>query len=175
MISSVTVYQMTYGQDADGNSGLVFTTEQEEYSNQSVLFVIPIVDNFPFHRPFEFFDYLEELKIYFPFQLDEEYYELEGKVNLPEVVFNIPKSDMKITFEIDSDNGSYWNVFPFRHRRYRKLKYVGKQKHFVKSNNGFLILQPIDLYEMDELYLNRKGVFVGFTPNFGNKDNIERQ
>lgn len=175
MIRSVTVYQMTYGQDNEGNAGLVFTTEQEEYGNQSVLFTIPITDNFPFHHPMEFVEYLESVRITFPFQLNEEYYELEGKVNFPEVVFNIPNSDIKITFEIDNDHIFYWHVFPFRRRPYRKLKYVGKQKHLIKDNNGFLILQPVDLYEMDELYLKHKGVFVGLTPNFGNSDNINRQ
>lgn len=175
MTLSLPVYQMTFGQNADGNAGLVFTTEQEEYGNQSVLFAIPIVNDFHFHHPIEFIDYLENVRITFPFQLEEEYYDLEGKINFPEVVFNIPKTDLKITFEIDNDNFFYWNIFPFRRRAYRKLKYVGKQKHLIKENNGFLILQPVDLYEMDELYLKHKGIFVGLTPNFGNNDNLNKQ
>lgn len=166
---------MTYGQDSEGKPGLVFPTEQEEYGNQSVLFTIPITYNYPLNHSMEFIDYLKSIRIIFPFQLKDEYYELEGKVNFPEVVFDIPKSEIKITFEIDNDQVFNWHLLPFRRRPHRKLKYVGKQKHLIINNNGFLILQPIDIYEMDELYLKHKGIFVGLTPNFGNSNNIKRE
>lgn len=163
---------MTFGQGSDGKPGLVFASEQEEYGNQSVLFTIPILDDF--RHPVEFIDYLEHTTIIFPFQLGEEYLELKGKINFPEITFEIPKSDIKITFEIDNDNIFSWHVFPFRRRPYRNMKYVGNQTNLILKNHGFLILQPIDLYEMDELYLKHKGVFVGLTPNFGS-DNFDRQ
>jgi hypothetical protein len=173
MISRIPIYQMTFGQGNDGEPGLVFTTEQEEYGNQSVLFTIPVLDNF--HHPFEFIDYLQQIKVVFPFQLDKEYYELEGKINFPEITFEIPKTKVKITFEIDSDNIFSWHIFPFKRRPYRSMKYVGTQTSLILKNNGFIILQPVDLYEMDELYLKHKGVFVGRTPNFGNIENIDTQ
>lgn len=173
MISRIPIYQMAFGQGSDGKPGLVFASEQSEYESQSVLFAIPITDEF--HHPFEFIDYLEHSSVIFPFQLEDEYYELKGKINFPEITFEIPKTDIKITFEIDNDNIFSWQVFPFRRRPYQNMKYVGEQTSLILKNHGFLILQPVDLYEMDELYLKHKGIFVGLTPNFGNNDNIERQ
>jgi len=173
MIPGIPVYQMTYGQGSDGRAGLVFTTEQEEYTNQSVLFVIPIID--AFERPPHFIDFLQDATVVFPFLLGNKYYDLEGKVNFPEVIFNIPEVKRTITFEIDIDNIFGWHFYPFWRREYRKIKYVGEHVNLVPRNNGFIILQPVDLYEMDELYIEHKGVFVGFTPNFGIGENYNRQ
>jgi hypothetical protein len=173
MMSRIPIYQMIFGQGNDGKPGLVFTTEQEEYSNQSVLFTIPIVDNF--HHPLEFIDYLEHSKVIFPFQLGEKYYDLEGTINFPEITFAIPETEIKIIFEIDNDNFFGWHFFPFRRKPYQKMKYVGKQNNLIVKNEGFIVLQPVDLYEMDELYLKHKGIFVGLTPNFGNGENYNRQ
>jgi hypothetical protein len=172
MISRIPIYQMTFGQDSEGKPGLVFASEQAEYENQSVLFTIPILDNIQY--PIEFIDYFEDSTIIFPFQLEGEYYELKGKINFPEITFEIPKTDFKITFEIDNDNMFSWQVFPFRRRPYLNMKYVGKQTSLILKNHSFLILHPVDLYEMDELYFKHKGIFVGQTPNFGNFDNLDR-
>lgn len=164
---------MTFGQCNDGKPGLVFTTEQEEYGNQSVLFVIPIVDNFL--DPHKFVDYLEHTKVVFPFQMGDKYFDLEGKINFPEVTFEIPETDIKITFEIDNDNIFGWHIFPFKRRPYRNMKYVGKQKNLIVKNSGFIVLRLVDLFKMEELYLKHKGIFVGLTPNFGKNDYYNRQ
>jgi hypothetical protein len=168
MISRIPIYQMTFGQGRDGKPGLVFASEQEEYGNQSVLFTIPIFGDF--RHPIELIDFLEQTTIIFPFLLGKEYLELIGRINFPEITFAIPNNDTKIIFEIDNDNIFRWNVFPFRDRSYRNMKYVGKHTDFILKNYGFLVLQPVDLYEMDELYLKHKGVFVGLTPNFGSEN-----
>ena len=49
------------------------------------------------------------------------------------------------------------------------------QTSLILKNHGFLVLKPIDLNEMNELYLKQKGIFVGLTPNFGNKGNFDLQ
>lgn len=172
MKPSVAVYQMTYRQGTSDNNGLVFTSE-EKYDNQSILFAIPIAEDYSFRHPMSLINYLENIRIIFPFQLNEEYYELEGKINFPKVIFNIPKTDQKITFEIENQQEFYWRILPFKRRRFPKLDYVGEKNHLIESNNGFLILRPIELYKMDELYLKHKAVCVGLTPNFGNLDNIK--
>lgn len=171
-MTTLTVYQMTFGQSSEGKPGLVFTTEQEEYGNQSVLFVVPIIEDLHHHHPFEFINYFEQMEISFPFQMGEEYLELKGRVSFPEVSFKVPNSDLVINFEIDSDNVYNWRVFPYRRKPYRKMSYVGRHSNLIKKNFGFLVLQPVDLYEMDELFLTHKGVFVGLTPNFGSRENF---
>lgn len=171
MISRIPVYQMTFGQGSDGKTGLVFTSEHQEYSNQSVLFTIPIIDNF--RDPFEFIDYFRYGRIIFPFQLDGEYLELEGEINFPEVNFKVPDTDFNIAFELDNNNIFAWHIFPFKRRPYRGIKYVGTQNSLILKNRGFIILQPVELYEMDELYLKHKGIFVGLTPNFGDSKNFD--
>jgi len=44
---------------------------------------------------------------------------------------------------------------------------LSNEDEFILNNNGFLIFSQFNLYEMDELDNNYKGVFVGLTPNFG--------
>lgn len=173
MSSRIPIYQMTYGQEAEGKPGLVFTSEQEEYGNQSILFTIPILEIFL--HPIELIDYLKHTDIVFPFELDGEYYDLKGKIEFPEITFEVPKIKIKITFEIEYDYVFNWHIFPFRRRSFKGMKYVGKHTKLILRNHGFLILQPVDLYEMDELYLKHKGIFVGMTPNFGNNDNFGKE
>lgn len=159
---------MTFGQDSEGKAGLVFPSEQEGYDNQSILFVIPIIE--PFRDPIDLIEFFDHQEFYFPFLLGEKYYDLKAKLNFPDLVFSVPEMNVEIVFEVDSDNYWAWDFFPFRRRANRRTKYVGKQKNWLMKNNGFLTLLPVDLYEMDELFNKHKGVFVGLTPNFGNND-----
>lgn len=170
-MTRIPIYQMTYGQDKEGKPGLVFTSEQEDYDSQSILFAIPIVE--PFRHPFDFIDNFEHQTIYFPFLLGDKYFDLEAKMNFPELVFTVPDKNIQITFEIGIDNMWGWDFFPFRRQPFKYTKYVGNQKLLLK-NNGFLTLLPVDLYEMDELYNKHQGVFVGLTPNFGNFNDNNR-
>jgi hypothetical protein len=169
----IPIYQMTFGQDQSGKPGLVFTSEQKEYGSQSILFAIPIIESF--HHPFDLIESIEHQAIYFPFQMGEKYYELEAKINFPELTFSVPDTDIQISFEIDIDSFSNWYYFPFRKDLYKKKKYIGKANNLILKNNGFLTLMPVDLFEMDELYLKHNGIFVGLTPNFGQIENIDKQ
>lgn len=167
MILQLPVYQMTYGKGAEGEVGLVFTSEQED-NNQTVLFNIPIVEP----HPLRFLDFFEEYSVVFPFLLGEEYHNLTGKVEFPEIIFNIPNTDIKIHFELEGFGFMYRRYMPFRGSQYGRSKYVGKHKELMVENNGFWNLIPVDLHEMNELYLNHRGVFVGLTPNFGQVDHM---
>ncbi|SRR5258706_677921 len=171
-MTPIPIYQMAYGQDNEGKPGLVFTSEQEGYDNQSILFAIPVVE--PLNHPFEFIERFEHQTIYFPFLLEDKYLELKAKVNFPDLIFAIPNKDIQITFTIDTDNFWGWDFFSFRRQFKGHTKYVGKQNKLLLNNNGFLTLLPVDLYEMDELYNKHRGVFVGLTPNFGNFNDNER-
>lgn len=162
----IPIYQMTYGQSEDGKPGLVFTSEQEGYDSQSIYFGIPILE--PINYWFDLIEYFDRHTFYFPFILGEKYFEIEAKVNFPELIFAIPNNDIKITFEIDRNKFGGWDFFPFIQRSYNDLKYVGKHNKLFPKNKGFLTLLPVDLYKMNELYNNNQGVFVGLTPNFGN-------
>ena len=171
-MTRIPIYQMTYGQDNEGKPGLVFTSEQEGYDSQSILYAIPLIE--PFRHPFDFIENFEHQTIYFPFLLGDKYFDLEAKVNFPDLIFTIPDKDIQITFEIDTDNFLGWEFFPFTRQLNRRTKYVGKQNKLLIKNSGFLSLLPVDLYEMDELYNKHQGVFVGLTPNFGTFDDNNR-
>jgi hypothetical protein len=158
---------MAYGQDNEGKPGLVFTSEQQEYDSQSILFAIPLVEQFT--HTFDLINDLKHAQIYFPFLLADEYLELDAVINFPDLKFTIPDKDIQITFAIDTDNLWEWEFFPFR-RLFKGAKYVGNAQKLIVKNNGFLTLLPIDLFEMDELFNEHKGVFVGLTPNFGTVD-----
>ncbi|MBE7171835.1 MAG: hypothetical protein INR73_14705 [Williamsia sp.] len=171
-MTRIPIYQMTYGQNSQGNTGLMFTSEQENFTSQSILFTVPIIE--PFAHPIDVFNYVESYKFYFPFLLNERYMELEAKVNFPEFVFNVPETKYQVAFEADADNFYNWQyylslVFKSPKRPlHRNLKYVGNADKLIPNKTfGFVTLAPIDLYEMDELYLEHKGVFVGLTSNFG--------
>ena len=164
----IPVYQMTMGQDKEERQGLIFPSEQDNLGNQSIVYTIPIIDRF--HHPFDFIESLENLVVYFPFETDGQYYELDARINFPEIIFSVPKTDFKIAFLIDTEIFSNWNFYPFLRGR-RNLKYVGDFDKLVYPNNGFITLAPVDLYLMDELYLRHRGIFVGLTLNFGNIEN----
>lgn len=167
-MARIPIYQMSFGQSGNGKPGLVFTSEQQDYTNQSILFTLPIIE--PFRHPFELLEFLDHQKVYFPFLLGEQYFDLVARFNFPELIFDIPETDIQIIFEIDNGNLLNWPFFPFRKNFFRKMNYVGSEEKYILKNSGFLNVMPVDLYEMDELYNTHKGVFVGLTPNFGTVD-----
>lgn len=171
-MTQIPIYQMTYGQDYEGKPGLVFTSEQEGYGSQSFLYAIPILE--PFSYPFDLIENFERQTFYFPFLLGDKYFDLEAKVIFPDLIFTIPEKDIQITFAIDTEKFLNWDYFSFKRQLNRQTKYVGKENKFLIKNYGFLNLLPVDLYEMDELYNNHKGVFVGLTPFFGTFNDDDR-
>lgn len=169
---------MRFGLDENKNVGLLFASETDEFSDQSVVFTVPLVDE-PRH-PFALMDYFQQQSFYFPALLDQEYLEIEAKVDFPALIFTVPKTDFTISFELDLDPFYYFELWQdlspyppsmFPNRR-RKLKYVGKDSKLVPANRGFVPLLPLDVFEMDELYIKHKGVFVGLTPNFGEQASL---
>lgn len=165
-MSRIPIYQMAFGQNADNEKGLVFTSELPENIMPSIIFTIPIL--FTSRHPMDIEDFFYINTFYFPFSLNNEYLEIEAKVNFPEMIFNVPNTEFQVAFDVDIDGFYNWHYFPFRIRKRRTLRYLGKEKKLVIENNGFLFLLPTDILEMDELYMKHKGIFVGLTPNFGN-------
>ena len=163
----VAVYQMAFGLDQSGRVGLLFPSEIEDESNQSIMFAIPFT--YPFHHPFDFDGYFDRNEFYFPIEINGKYQELKAQIDFPEFIFSVPDTDYKITFQIEMSDFPHWPIYPFRDKP--KYKYIGKSSNIIPQNNGFLILQPMDIFELDELYMKHKGIFVGLTPNFGNKKN----
>ncbi len=168
----IPVYQMAYGQNQKGIDGLVFASELSDYQNQSVLYSFPLTERL--HNFHHLIDYLEFNQIYFPFLLGEKEIELKAKIEFPELVFDVPGTNFSVRFEIDGTNLRPWPYFSPRKRNFKySQKYVGEETNIIPQNLGFVTLLPIDLYEMDELYIEHKGVFVGLTPNFGNKEQLK--
>lgn len=168
----IPIYQMSYGQNNESENGFVFSSELSEYSLQSIAFTIPLPSNL--HHPMDFEDYFDLNTFFFPFSLDEEYFELEAEINFPEMTFKVPKTDFNITFEIELENFYDWRyvLLPMGKNR---IRYVGKEQNLIYKNDGFLSLLPTDVMEMNELYLKHNGIFVGLTPNFGNIQNLDIQ
>lgn len=165
----IPVYQLTFGYDKQNDRlGLTFSTEEEE-DNQSLVYAVPYTHPFHFH-PLELIEYFKANDFYFPIEINGEYTEVTAKINFPELIFNVPGTEYKIAFRVDLDDYDFWHRF--YHREKLKYTYIGKSKNLFPKNNGFLILQPIDLLELDELYLKHKGIFVGLTPNFGEKEKL---
>lgn len=160
------VYQMGLGEDDNGKPGLVFTTELDN-DNQSLIFAIPIPEGYL--HTFELLDEMDNKQIVFPFLLKDKYYNLVGEINFTEVVFRVPEVDIRVVFELN-DIG-FLAYSPFVRRPFRYNKYVGKHKSLLVKHEGFLAIAPADMSELNDLYSQHKGVFVGFTPNFGQLDN----
>ncbi len=159
------VFQMAYGQ-RKGKNGLMFSSELEEVTSQSVLFAIPLFDYS--RRYYNIRRYLEDQEVFFPFFLDDKYYELIASIDYPTLTFKIPNKEIEIVFEIEDANYFYRSRFPFGKRVRKNQKYVGDEIDLVKGEVEFLTLIPIDLFEMDDLYEKYKGVFVGMTPAIQN-------
>lgn len=166
MISRIPIYQMTYGKNNEGEFGLMFSSEQGDNGSQSVVFAIPILESFK--HPFRFIESIEHVSVYFPFEMEGVYYELEAKIEFPELFFQVPNTDIVITFSFDLENTFNWSILPFIRRK--EMNYIGKDEGLILPNIGFLTLMPIDLQEMDSLYLKYRAIFVGLTPNFGELD-----
>lgn len=64
----IPVYQMTIGQNSEGKSGLIFSSEQKETSSQAVVFAIPVVEQY--HHPFDFIEHVDMQQVYFPFEME---------------------------------------------------------------------------------------------------------
>lgn len=157
---------MSIGQNEEGKMGYVFPSEQKDGWYQSLIFAVPIIGS----QPADLFFYLDSNTFYFPFAFGDKPMELEAKVAYPDMIFEVPDTDFKIAFEIrangDQDPDFFSRSF---YRPPRKVnQYVGNNS--IPTNNGFFVLQPVDLLEMDELYWQHKGVFVGLTPAFGLQD-----
>lgn len=162
----IPIYQMTFGRDIEGRTGLVFSSEVKTNDMQSILFTFPIIDSI--NHPIDLIEQINRFSIYFPFDMEGKYYELEAKINFPELIFQIPGIDRKVVFLIDETSYLSWFHFPIRGFYDNKYIYIGEHKKIVPKNKGFILLMPVDLYEMDELFLKYKATFVGLTSNFGN-------
>ena len=167
----IPVYQMCLSLDEEEKPGLVFPSEYHEDGNQSVLYAVPLLH--AIHHPFDIIDFFHHQSIYFPFELNGEYFELEAKINFPELTFKVPKVNINITFVVDNESHSgWWNIYPYNRNSFGKLKYIGKNNKIIRNNFEFIYLMPVDLFEMDVLYIKHKGIFVGLTPQFGNQENM---
>jgi hypothetical protein len=170
MNNRLPIYQFCLGNVNKTKQGLIFSNEIENNNSQSIVYSLPIIQTI--NHPIEFFEYIESKQFYFPFLLGNDYLELPAKIEFPDLVFTIPKTEFEIVFEIDLyftyQYGFWWRPNPRKYFSKRNiLRYVGKHSKIIPSNSDFIPILPVDLFEMDELYRKHKGVFVGLTPEFG--------
>ena len=155
---------MAFGLSDDDELGLVFPSEMNENESPSILFTTPIPP-YALLDQFDLKNFMEQNTFYFPFLLNQEYYEPEAKIDFPKLTFPAPKTNFGIAFEIAF---IFIDKIPGRSiSNPSSPKYIGNNNRLIPENDGFLILFPVNLSDMDKLYLEHGGVFVGLTPDFG--------
>lgn len=142
------------------NDGIKFSNEVDDDSNQVVIFVIK-----KFNKGLEI-NKSDSIVVYFPFDLNNEYYELESKIENSIISFYPPMTEIKVNFKIDFENEFFKSI----NIENNDLKYLGNFG-IDDRENSFLIVRPIDLKIMDKMYFQTKGIFVGLTPTFRNPKN----
>ena len=165
------IFQLTWGYNGD-NFGLVFPSELP-YETQSFVYCLPVPVGYINGRPIydQIDDGLDSSEYYFPCESAGEYIELPGEVSyqkadsIPIISFEWSNGD-KISFGID-----LYRVRSFYRKKDIHVKYIdqyiGKHRHYLFDNLVFIILEPRDIPKMNRLFLERKAVFVGYTPDFG--------
>jgi hypothetical protein len=144
--------------------GLLFSTELKEDASRSFHYGLPL----PTKPPRDVFKNGHE--VFFPIAIGQRVVELRTKL-APRMAFDVPGTELSVKFTLKLPlEYIRWPLgYPFRTPISR---YVGTKKAFVDF--FFAVLQPIDLEEMDQLYLKYSVVFVGQTTVFGRETIIER-
>lgn len=174
------VYQMTYGRNKAGEEGLFFPSEELIYA-EFIRFVIPLKNYTPWSKypraTYPGLRYpgiiaaLKNEEFIFPFLWQNEYTELKAFFEIneaadplifpPAISFAIANAaGLVVHFSLDIEI-TIVGALPIE-----VINYKGQHKSIVEANHGFINLLPVDVRNMDILYLEHKGLFVGRNPNF---------
>src|SRR5579872_2587790 len=107
-MSRIPIFQMTLGYNEIGELGLIFSSETNSYNtdkesipynSQSIIFAIPF-DNLYNNNP-NILEFWTANTFYFPCLAGKEYTDLEAKIEFPDLIFSVPKTEYKIIFQVN--------------------------------------------------------------------------
>lgn len=139
---------------------LNFSEETEDYVQP--VFVIPQ----------KAIDHWGEYDFDLPGELEGKYvnYTLRQKNSLLSI--EDKRLNHTVNFSIYTSNFNLpgYSYFPPWFYEYSYLNYTGKRLDVIKPySEKFILIEPIDLLVMDELFQKQSACFVGYTPTFGNR------
>jgi hypothetical protein len=169
------IFQLTWGEN-NGVFGLVFPSELK-YETQFFTFVIPIPAGYLNERPrYDFVTRaLRETEFYFPIEVAGEYQELRGEIIIDDDIFSYD-SESNIRFTTPTGYTVELLIDLFQTRSFYRLKgmktrslnrYVGNFKKPVFDDCVFVPLVIKDITILNDFFLDQKGIFVGYTKDFG--------
>ncbi len=161
------IYQMSFNTKSYNETTLHFTSEIDsinEFFPQSLLFTIPLLKNISSIIDIE--DYLIKNIPVFQIEIDENLILLRGKYQFPYLTFREPQTGWYIKFEILDLDSILYRYFYHPLKTVDTYKYDGEYKGSLPNNYGFLLIQPVDLLIMDELFLKYNVTFIGLTPAY---------
>jgi len=173
------IFQFTYGLNK-GKFGFVFPGESD-VEVQTFFFAIALPIGFTNERPnYERInDALFYNEFYFPIDLDGEYKEVYGEIKAPfdfdegseNIISFTATNGSSIDFDIDLYNlKSFYRLKGIKIRNL--YRYVGEYQKGVYSNCLFLPLTLRNFDALNSYFNNDKGIFVGYTNNFGEFDEL---
>jgi|GEM_PF-6790024 len=157
MTGLLPVFQMVIEEDDDGTISLSFSTEQAE--NIQPCFVIPLKPDRDrisdsYYLPGEIY----RKPVNFTLHREDNFFVLNGNGLLHTIRFRLFYPE---TGFLSDDRSLPLNEFIFT--------YKGTHNDLVFPYTQFMIITPVDLLIMDELYRQQKACFVGLTPAFGTR------
>jgi hypothetical protein len=163
------IFTLTWGFDIKSEKfGLLFMDELKNDS-QDFSFYIPVPVQFNNGRS-SFKNWEDEIydhNYYFPFESDGENILLQGELKYPELSFGVPGIGETIRFQID--------IFSIRSfYRTQDIKtgylhqYVGSYKRDpILERLIFIPILPRNIHLMNRIFLQKKGIFLGYSPLLG--------
>jgi hypothetical protein len=152
------VFQMHLGLGPALQVGWLFSGEEEQPSYHSPAFTVAWRPDLSF----------KEAEYIFPGEVRGEYAHFRFRFDGSLFVLRLDKSFIRLALRDplslpqDFRGMPFYRVFPYVGRNQSVLEYYGKSDFY-----SFLALTPLDVLEMDRLYLDSRVAFVGVTPRFG--------
>ena len=186
------ILQMVIINNTNNFPSLIFSSELDNYQSQSIQFCLPISNTITSTNILV--DYLQYFDIYMPFSLNDEVINIKSILKFPYLEFDLSKitnSKKSMTFKFEIENPflikrRFYNVRKFslrgfkirrlrgkiQNRDFLALNYIGSWKNINKRTTHFIILNPIDLKNLNDCYIEYNLIPIGGSLNFGLK-NIE--
>ena len=156
------IFQLSLMPSKSGKYGLVFP--EESYSISTLTFAIPVPSR----------ENIQTNRLVFPSLINGNYIDFQVQWDKSRSLINVYVSkDSIIRFNLIRNTKSFLRKeFSSRRQGFKLIPYIGKYQHRLRMIEGFILLKPANIEEIDRLYEERKIVLIGFTPKFGRRDSM---
>jgi len=171
------VFQMVIAEQNNGAPGLIFSAELPYDYSQNIAYCIPW--DIEFSKLI--YEVESKLALVLPFAKGEQVYKLGGRVSFPFVHFDLNKLGLRETVSFrfllqdHVPRSILSRILPFRlfgsRRALLEYSYMGSSAVFTSREQSFVMIAPLLVEQLDQLYLKERIVAVGFTPMFGGYEN----